>query len=121
MKEKKFFAILLLAALALVMGSVFAAAQSSTAQATKDAAQSTAQHSMADMQSKAMEKAPHLLDINTASKTQLDGLPGIGDKYSSKIIAGRPYKAKNELVSKKVVPQSVYDKIKDMIIAKQPK
>ena len=64
-------------------------------------------------------KAPALMDINSATKKQLSSLPKIGDARSDAIIKGRPYKAKDELVEKKILTEDVYKEIKDMIIAKQ--
>jgi len=61
------------------------------------------------------------IDINTASKDSLMTLKGIGDAYADAIIKGRPYKSKKELEDKKIIPASTYTKIKDEIVAKQPK
>ena len=101
----------LLIPFALVFAMLLCAVPSGAAQAAKDKAAPP----------KAAATKTTLLDINTASKAELTTLSGIGDAYSQKIIDGRPYKRKDELVTKKIVPQATYDKIKDLIIAKQAK
>ena len=107
--ERKLIAQIAVLIFALSLVNGMAAAQTTPGSSTAGSAMSAAK-SMADK-----------LDINTATLDQLKELPGIGDAYSQKIVAGRPYRAKNELVQKKIIPQSVYDKIKDMIVAKQSK
>jgi Helix-hairpin-helix motif len=85
-------------------------ASSSNGQSTQKGAQSKP-----SAQSSKSEK----LDINSASKEELDALPGIGDAYAQKIIEGRPYRSKSDLVSRGVLPSSTYDKIKGQITARR--
>ena len=99
---------------ALLLAGSLAAAPDAYAQAKKDAPAAPAK---ADAKKPEAKKA--LLDINTASADELKALPGIGEAYSKKIIENRPYQRKDQLVSKKIVPEATYNGIKDQIIAKQ--
>ena len=100
-----------------VIASILAVAFAVTVVSGISAAQATG--SKKSDKSAMTSSAADLVDINSATKEQLDALPGIGEKYSQKIIDGRPYAKKTDLVHKKIIPQATYNKIKDLIIAKQ--
>jgi DNA uptake protein ComE-like DNA-binding protein len=84
-------------------------------------AQPAAKKAAAKVAKEAPAAAAGLIDVNSAPVATLKTIPGIGDAYSAAIVKNRPYKGKDEIVSKAGVPQATYDKIKDKIIAKQAK
>jgi len=109
-KNIRFFGFLIAFAMLANMGH----AQGTAASGGKDApAAKKASSAGAEKKTKKAD----LVDINAASKDDLTALPGIGAAYSQKIIDGRPYNSKRDLLTKKILPQATYDQVKDMIIA----
>ncbi len=104
---------------ALTAAALIALAAPALAQAPAPATQAPAKTAPAKPAAAAPAPAADLLDINSASLEQLQALQGVGDVRAKAIIAGRPYKGKDELWQKKIVPKGVYNKIKGQIIAKQ--
>ena len=108
-------------AFCLIAGGAFATP--SFAQAVQPAAPEKAASAPAPKASKptpAPKAAPaNLIDINSASEDELRALKGVGDVRAAAIVKNRPYKGKDELVQKNIIPQAVYNGIKDKIIAKQ--
>lgn len=120
---QRIFAVLIatLASLGLAVASTSALAQKTETPKVdaKKVEAPKAEAKKPEMKKADAPKAAAPMDINTASEKELATLKGVGDVRAKAIVKGRPYKGKDELVAKKIVPQGVYDDIKEQIIAKQ--
>jgi len=121
---KNRFSAIAMTIVALLLAASFCFAADTKAPAAKpavkaaDSAKPAAKETATDTKG-AAKKEP--VDINSASDAELKAIPGLGDAYIAKIVVNRPYANKTQLKSRKVIPDAVYEKIKDLIIAKQPK
>lgn len=118
----KHFAKSMVVALALLVsaGAGFAADVKAAGKDVPEAAKGIAAPAKEAVKGKVAEAKAKLVDLNSAVEAELKAIPGIGDAYAAKIIAGRPYANKAQLKSRKIIPANVYETIKDKIIAKQP-
>jgi DNA uptake protein ComE-like DNA-binding protein len=117
---KKTLAKFLMAVMSAILLSSLAFAQTATETKKSSKSDKTAAQAAAG-DSTAKDKSEAKVDLNSASKDELKVLPGIGDAYADKIVAGRPYANKRQLVSRNIVPESSYKKFSDKVIAKQNK
>jgi DNA uptake protein ComE-like DNA-binding protein len=108
-----FLAVLMLASLS------FAQSTATSKSKTSDKSAKTSTADSMSMSSDTKKSSTEKVDLNSATEAELKALPGIGDAYAAKIVAGRPYANKHQLVSKNIVPESTYKKFSDQVIAKQ--
>ncbi len=110
-----------IAALALSAALGFAAEPAKAPAKDTKAPAKAAAPAKADADKKAAPAKQEPVDINSATNDELKAVPGIGDTFATKIIVGRPYANKTQLKTRGILPEKVYEQVKDRIIAKQPK